>query len=618
MTRTYNECCSSGAWTIDLRRHLQDKKGEFVMSSKTSLQRRGLPGALVFVLAAVAPAAFSQVPAANAYVQTNLVSDTPGLAPVTDPNLIAPWGISESATSPFWISNEGSGTSTLYNGSGTITPLVVTIAGGAKSPKPTQPTGQVQNSTTGFILANGTKASFIFDGMDGTVTAWNSGNTAAVMVDNSATSSYTGLAIGTSAGGPTLYAANVKTGKIDVFDTNFKSTTLAGSFTDSQIPTGYVPFNIQNLGGKLYVTYTTQPAAAGNGFVSVFDLNGNLLTHLVSNGPLNQPWGIQIAPSTFGAFAGNLIVGNFGDGKINAFDLTTGKALGTLQDTKGNPIVNNGLWGLQFGNGKSGGDPNILYFTAAIPSSSAAHGLFGGIAPPATVINAFNGASNAQAAGIAPGECIYISGISIGPSPLVSGKIPATGALATTLSGTTVSINGVQAPIVYASASQTSVMVPYEIAGATTAKIVVTYANQTTASFSVPVVATAPGLFTSNTSGTGEVVAFNADGTVNSSTNAASAGQVVVLFATGEGATDPVLADGQVVGDILATPLAQVSVTIGGQKAQVAYAGSGPGLLTGILQVEAIVPQGAGTGAVPVSLTIGSTSSQTGATIVLK
>lgn len=178
------------------------------------------------------------------------------------------------------------------------------------------------------------------------------------------------------------------------------------------------------------------------------------------------------------------------------------------------------------------------------------------------------------------------------------------------------------APIVYASASETSVMVPYEVAGATSAQIVVTFGNQTTASFSVPVVATAPGLFTSNSSGSGEVVAFNADGTVNSSTNAAGAGQVVVLYATGEGMTDPVFPDGLVVGDpsvdILATPLAPVSVMIGGQKAQVAYAGSAPGLLTGILQVEAIVPQGAGTGAVPVVLTVGSASSQTGATITLK
>jgi len=591
------------------------------MSNKTSLQRRGLSGALAVVVASLGSTAFAQAPTANAYVQHNLVSDIPGMADVTDSHLVAPWGISESATSPFWISNEGTGTSTLYNGSGTITNLVVTIAPGAKSPTPTQPTGQVQNNTTGFILANGTKASFIFDGMDGTVTAWNSGTTAAVMVDNSATSSYTGLAIGTSANGPTLYAANVKTGKVDVFDTNFKPTTLSGSFSDPAIPTGYAPFNIWNIGGKLYVTYTTQPAAVGNGFVSVFDLNGNLLTHLVSNGPLNEPWGIAIAPSTFGAFAGDLIVGNFGDGKINAFDPATGKSLGALQDTKGNPIVIPNLWGLIFGNGKSGGDPNYLYFTATIVGTGGAfHGLFGSLAPPATVINALNGASGATG-GIAPGECIYISGIGVGPSPLASATIPAKGTLATTLANTTVTINGTPAPIVYASASQTSVMVPYEIAGATTANIVVTYGNQTTASFSVPVVASAPGLFTSSTSGSGEVVAFNADGTVNSATNPASAGQVVVLFGTGEGMTDPVLPDGQVVSDILATPLAPVSVTIGGQPAQVAYAGSGPGLLTGILQVEVIVPKGAGTGAVPVVLTVGlvsSAKSQGGATIVLQ
>jgi uncharacterized protein (TIGR03118 family) len=583
----------------------------------TSLQRGSVSAAFA-ILAILSPAALAQLPTANAYVQHNLVSDIPGMADVTDSHLVAPWGISESATSPFWISNDGSGTSTLYNGSGTITALVVTIAPGAKSPTPTQPTGQVNNNTTGFILANGIKASFIFDGMDGTVTAWNAGTTAAVMVDNSATSSYTGLAIGTSANGPTLYAANVKTGKVDVFDTNFKPTSLAGSFTDSAIPTGYAPFNIWNLGGKLYVTYTTEPAAAGNGFVSVFDLNGNLLTHLVSGGALNQPWGIAIAPSTFGAFAGDLIVGNFGDGKINVFDPNTGKSLGALEDTKGNAIVIPNLWGLIFGNGKSGGDPNFLYFTATIVGTGGAfHGLFGSLAPPATVINAFNGASGASG-GIAPGECIFISGIGIGPSPLVAATIPAKGALSSSLSNTTVTINGTPAPIVYASASQTSVMVPYEITGSTTANIVVSYGGQPTASFSVPVVASVPGLFTSNTSGSGEVVAFNADGTVNSSTNPASAGQVVLLFGTGEGMTDPVLADGLVVSDILATPLLPVSVTIGGLPAQVAYAGSGPGLLTGLIQVEVIVPKGAGTGAVPVVLTVGSAKSQTGATIVLQ
>ncbi|HLH00148.1 MAG TPA: TIGR03118 family protein [Bryobacteraceae bacterium] len=573
-----------------------------------------------FVLAVLAPAAFApfaaaQAPTANAYVQHNLVSDIPGMADVTDANLVDPWGLSISTTSPFWVSNAGKGVSTLYNGSGTITPLVVTIASAPNGPTPSKPTGQVFNSTSGFILANGNKASFIFDGLDGTITAWNGGATAAVMVDNSASASYTGLAIGSNSSGPLLYAANFKTGKIDVFDGKFAPATVAGGFVDSAIPSGYGPFNIWNLGGKLYVTYAAQSAGVGNGYVSVFDMDGNLIKHLVSQGPLNNPWGVAIAPSTFGAFAGALIVGNFGDGFINAFDLNTGKALGTLQDTNGKPIQIPGLWALVFGNGKSGGDTNMMYFTAGINGEK--DGLLGSISPPATVINAYNAASGATG-GIAPGECIFLSGISIGPSPLVSGKFPATGTLATSLSSTSVTINGVPAPILYASASQTAVMVPYEIAGSSTANIVVTYKDQTTKSFQVPVATTAPALFTADSSGSGQAVAFNQDGTLNSSKNPASVGQVVVLIGTGEGVTNPVLPDGQVISDILATAQAPVTMTIGGQTAQVIYAGSSPGSIAGVLQVEAIVPRGAGTGAVPVVLNVGSGTSQKSATISLQ
>ena len=585
------------------------------MVYKTLAHRSVFAVAALAVTAALTPLAFSQVPTANAYVQHNLVSDVPGMADVTDPNLVNPWGMSISGTSPFWVSNAGKGNSTLYNGSGAITPLVVAMAPSPTGKAQPQPTGQVFNSTSGFILANGNKASFIFDGLDGTITAWNGGATAAVMVDNSSSATYTGLAIGSNASGPLLYAANIKTAKVDVFDGTFKPTTVSGGFADSAIPTGYAPFNIWNLGGKLYVTYATQPAAVGNGFVDIFDMDGNLLKHLASNGPLNQPWGVAIAPSTFGAFAGALIVGNLGDGMINAFDLNSGKALGTLQDAKGNPIVIPGLWALLFGNGHNGGDNNILYFAAGINGEK--DGLLGSLAPPATVINAFNGASGASG-GVAPGESIYLSGIAIGPSPLVSGKIPTTGTVATTLSSTSVTINGTPAPIVYASASQTAVMVPYEVAGSTTASIVVTYKDQTTASFKVPVVASAPGLFAADGSGAGQLLAFNQDGSINSAKSAASAGQVLVLFGTGEGMTDPVLPDGQVISDILATPLTPVSVTIGGQTAQVLYAGSSPGLLAGVLEVEVVVPKNAGTGAVPVVITVGSASSQKSATVTLQ
>ncbi|MBZ5610422.1 MAG: TIGR03118 family protein, partial [Acidobacteriia bacterium] len=397
---------------------------------------------LVLIVAALPPLAFSQVPTANAYVQHNLVSDVPGLADVTDPNLVDPWGMSASSASPIWVSNHDKGVATLYNGSGAIVALVVTVPPAAGGAPPSKPTGQVNNSTTAFVLANGKPASFIFVTEDGTLSAWNAGAASTVMADNSASGAvYKGLAIGASSTlGPLLYAANINSGNIDVFDGKFTPAKVAGSFANPNIPSGFAPFNVWNLGGKLYVTYAKQSAdkkndvaGSGNGFVSVFDTDGNLLKHLVSNGPLNSPWGVAIAPSTFSKFAGALLVGNFGNGNINAFDLTTGSLLGTLQDTKGNPIQIEGLWALLVGNGKTGGDTNMLYFAAGISNGDTkVHGLFGSLAPPATVINAFNAASGASGA-IAPGEALMLSGISIGPSPLASGKIPLSGSVDTSL-----------------------------------------------------------------------------------------------------------------------------------------------------------------------------------------
>jgi uncharacterized protein (TIGR03437 family) len=310
-------------------------------------------------------------------------------------------------------------------------------------------------------------------------------------------------------------------------------------------------------------------------------------------------------------------VGNFGDGTINAFNLTTGSSLGALQSQSGSPIANSGLWALIFGNGKNGGDANTLYFTAGIQGQ--AHGLFGSIAPPAAVSSLSNGASGLAASAIAPGEVVLVNGGTVGPSPTAVGVIPTTGSMATTLSATTVTFNGTPAPILYANASQTAVVVPWEIAGSTSASVVVTYKSQTTPAISIPVAASAPGLFTSAESGSGEVVAFNQDGTVNSTSNAAARGTVAVLFATGDGMEDPTGVDGVVSGDLIRTPLLPVSVTVGGQAAQVVFSGSAPGLLAGVLQVEVVLPTAASTGAVPVVLTIGtaSTSGQT-ATIFLK
>jgi uncharacterized protein (TIGR03118 family) len=551
------------------------------------------------------------------------------MADVTDPNLVDPWGLSFSAASPFWISNAGKSNSTLYNGAGTITPLVVSIPAGAKGPAKSSPSGQVNNNTTVFLLPNGTtKASFIFATEDGTISAWGGGAASTVMVDNSAAgAAYEGLAIGNSSLGGTLYAPNFNTGNIDVFDGKWAPATLAGNFQDPSLPSGFAPFNIWNLGGKLYVMYAKQNAAKkrdvaglGNGFVNVFDLNGTFQKRLISNGVLNSPWGVAIAPATWGAFGGAVLVGNFGDGHINAFDATTGATLGTLQDKTGQPIVNSGLWALAFGNGGSGGDPNTLYFTAGIQGET--HGLFGAIAPPTTLLTVVNAASGASGP-VAPGEVVLLEGFTIGPSPRVAATIPASGTLGTSVGSTSVAFDGHPAPILYASASGVAVIVPYEIAGSTTTSVTVNFTNkfnsQIPAPLSVPVAASAPGLFTLDYSGSGQVVAINQDGTVNSPTNPAARGSVVLLYATGEGVTAPLPQDGAItVGRFVPGPILSVTLAIGNQPAKVIYAASFPGTVAGVMEVEAVIPSGITAGTVPVVVTVGTVASQATATLSVK
>lgn len=318
----------------------------------------------------------------DTYVQTNLVSDLPGVARTLDPNLVNPWGIVASPTSPFWIADNGTGLSTLYNGSGNIIPLVVTVPP-PSGPGPSAPTGIVFNGTAGFASSH-----FIFDTEDGTISAWSGGSSAALEVTSATGSVYKGLAMGTSSGGDVIYATNFGLGRIDVFNTNFQAVTLSGGFADPNIPSGYAPFNIQSINGDLYVTYAKQDSAhhddvpgAGNGFVDVFDMNGNLVRRLASQGALNSPWGLALAPSDFGKFSDDLLVGNFGNGWINAFDPTTGAFLGSLDGTNGSPLVIQGLWGLDFGNGAQGQLTDALYFTAGIPGSGEVedHGLFGSL-----------------------------------------------------------------------------------------------------------------------------------------------------------------------------------------------------------------------------------------------
>jgi len=327
------------------------------------------------LLPALAGIAIIAAPASAQYVQTNLVSNIPGLAAHTDPQLQNPWGLSFGATSPFWISDNGTGVSTLYNGLGVKQGLVVTIPGGV-------PTGQVFNSASSFRLSNGANASFIFAGEDGTISAWNgaAGTNALVAATGAQGSSYKGIAIGGSGATARLYAANFGTGRVDVFDGSFNPVLAAGAFTDPTLPTGYAPFNVQNVNGNIVVTYAVvgpngdDVAGAGNGVVDVYDANGVLLRRLSSGGALDSPWGVALAPSGFGQFGGSLLVGNFGDGTINAYDFFTGAMLGTLSDVNGNPLVNDGLWAIAFGNNSTTSDPSSLYLTAGL--NDEADGLF--------------------------------------------------------------------------------------------------------------------------------------------------------------------------------------------------------------------------------------------------
>lgn len=352
--------------------------------------------AMVILIFFSAPV-FLRATSMDSFAQQNLISDLPGVASTLDTNLANPWGISFPPNGPFWISDNHTGLATVYNGLGhpfpVSNPLMVTIPAPPGSSGPSAPTGQLFNPTSDFQLSPNRPARFIFVTEDGTISGWNpsvNATHAVLEVNNSASAVYKGVTMGNNGSGNFLYAANFHDGTVDVFDKNFNPAHLSGSFTDPNLPSGYAPFDIQNIGGKLYVTYALQDAAKhddmagpGNGYVDVFDLNGNLVKRLVSKGPLNSPWGETLAPNGFGPFAGDLLVGNFGNGEINAFNPASGAFLGTLKDANGNPISIDGLWGLTFGGGGAGGNPNLLYFTAGIPGNGLKedHGLFGSLTP---------------------------------------------------------------------------------------------------------------------------------------------------------------------------------------------------------------------------------------------
>lgn len=353
----------------------------------------------------------------SGYSQTNLVSNSAGVANTTDPELLNPWGIAYLPGEDFWIANNNSGTSTLYDSNGNKDAgLVVTIPGATQNPNgncsPGCPTGNIANS-------NGTHFSggqFIFDTEDGILASWNgSSNTASVVFDNSASGAvYKGLAL---LNGTFLLAANFNRGKVDVYDTNFNPTSLSGSFADPHLPAGLAPHGIHVIGNQVYVAYAMQDSpkhdaqpGAGLGQVDIFDSNGNFVSVFAAGGHLNAPWGVVATPATFGAFPNAILVGNFGDGTINAFD-TNGNFLGQLADANNNALVNPGLWDMVFGGGSSAnGNPGTLYITAGgsnqpnFPAGGNNTAVFAAIAPAEAVTGAnFSLTLSAQSASVTPG-----------------------------------------------------------------------------------------------------------------------------------------------------------------------------------------------------------------------
>ncbi|HME72405.1 MAG TPA: TIGR03118 family protein [Myxococcota bacterium] len=378
--------------------------------SRTPFGRYLVIGVFVSGIVASAMSTRADDDARSVYIQTNLVSNLPGQAQISDPNLQNAWGLAFAPGGPFWVNDNNAGLSTLYLGNGTIVdfpgtkaPFAVVIPGpnGSGPGFQAAPTGIVWNPTNGFTVTDpttGTKlaSNFIFDTEDGRISAWAfalSDNTHAVLlVDNSAVPNaaegavYKGLAFGTNAKGNFIFATNFRAGTVETYDQNFKRTKLDGSFTDPSLPAGFAPFGIRNIDGDLFVTYAKQDGTkhddvegAGSGFVDVFDTDGHLLRRFATRGLLNSPWGVTRSSYGFGQFSGDVLIGNFGDGRINVYD-SHGHFLDQLEGANGKAIVIDKLWTLSFGGGAVS-SPDVLYFTAG--PNDEKDGLFGKITPAA-------------------------------------------------------------------------------------------------------------------------------------------------------------------------------------------------------------------------------------------
>jgi uncharacterized protein (TIGR03118 family) len=572
-------------------------------------------GALLGAAAGSLPAQTASAPPNN-YLVHNLVSDLANTADHQDPNLVNPSGLGFGLT-PFWVGNNGKGTATLYDGTGTVIPLVVAIPQAGDSGTDGPVTGVMFNAfasnSSAFDVQAGMPALFIFCSEDGVISGWNeavSGPKASILFDNSKSGAvYTGCAVGGTAAAPYLFAANFHAGTVDVYDGNlnlnpapYNQSSLpepysgSSSFSNPAIPAGFAPFNVQNIDGTLFVTYAEQDAqkyasvaGPGNGYVAMFNLDGSLIANLVSQGPLNAPWGMAIAPANFGPFAGALLVGNFTDGKINAYNATSGAWLGTLNDATGNPIAIPGLWSLDFGGGAQGEDPGTLYVTAGIgggPNNDPvrSHGLLASIqaAPSFAATGIQNGASFI-AGPIAPNTWVSIKGNGLSAT---TGTWQVTGStLPTEVNGVGVTLNGKAVPVSFVSNTQVNFLVPSNVPTGP-AQIQTTNNGLTSAAVTVNVEPLAPAFFTIGTNATSGdiyIAAEHANGaligpaaTITGATPA-EPGETIVLFATGFG---PTMASG---GVLAATP----TIAIDGIGADVTFAGLvGPGLY----QLNVVVP----------------------------
>ncbi len=337
------------------------------------------------VLSLVAMTLLSLSATAQSFTVNWLVSDIDSVgSQPTDPDLVNPWGFVASSTGPWWVSDNGTGKLTLYNGTGVKQGLIVNVPQWDMSPGG-NPSGQIFNTTQDFKLANNNPAAFIVSTEDGTIQGWNGGTITTIVVNGWPNAVYKGLALGSAGGANYIYAANFKAGTVDVFDKTFQPHSFGqNAFVDNTLPAGYAPFNVANINGKIIVSYALQDdekhddvAGIGHGYIDVYDSQGTLLQRLPHVYALNSPWAMVIAPNTWAQLSGKLLVGQFGSGGIAAYDLANNLFVGVLQDDQGLPIRINGLWGLAFGNGASSGPKDTLYYAAGY--FAEAHGLFGTI-----------------------------------------------------------------------------------------------------------------------------------------------------------------------------------------------------------------------------------------------